>query len=250
MVPRAPVTERRLGNAALVLCAHGVRSGVGAAAEHAERIAARGLFAEVRACALKGAPHLSEVVAAVGAPEIVFAPLLMAEGYTLDAMLRKLKDATDRRIRVTVCRPIGVHPRLAAMVASKARSLCASRGWQPADTALLIVGHGTERHSDSGVTARRHAAQIAAQGLFAEVATGFLDERPRVPEALAALSAAQCVAVGLFVDAGEHGEEDIPALLAPAGDRAVYAGPIGPDPLITELILDQAHAALEASIAA
>jgi hypothetical protein len=30
----------------------------------------------------------------------------------------------------------------------------------------------------------------------------------------------------------------------------VYAGPIGPDPLITELILDQAYAALEASIAA
>jgi sirohydrochlorin ferrochelatase len=65
-----------------------------------------------------------------------------------------------------------------------------------------------------------------------------------------ALGARHCVAVGLFVDAGEHGEEDIPALLAPAGERAVYAGPIGPDPLITELILDQAYAALEASIAA
>jgi sirohydrochlorin ferrochelatase len=58
------------------------------------------------------------------------------------------------------------------------------------------------------------------------------------------------VVVGLFVDAGEHGEEDIPGLLAPASVRAAYAGPIGPDPLITELILDQAQAALAANIAA
>jgi sirohydrochlorin cobaltochelatase len=250
MAPRAPATERRLGDAALVLCAHGIRGGVGGAAEHAGRIAARGLFAEVHACALKGAPGLREVLAAVRAPEVVFAPLLMAEGYTLQAMLRKLEGATDPARPITVCRPIGVHPRLADMIATRARALCATRGWRPADTALLIVGHGTERHPDSDATARRHAAQIAARPIFAEVATGFLDERPLVPEALRALRAPQCVAVGLFVDAGEHGEEDIPTLLAPAGERAVYAGPIGPDPLVTELILDHARAAMAAGIAA
>jgi sirohydrochlorin cobaltochelatase len=250
MAPRAPVTERRLRDAALVLCAHGIRGGVGGAAEHAARIAAHRVFAEVHSCALKGAPGLSEVVATVSAREIVFAPLLMAEGYTLQAMLRKLQGASDRATPVTVCRPIGVHPRLAEMIATRGRALCATKSWQPADTALLIVGHGTERHPDSGATAHRHAAQIAARAIFAEVATAFLDERPHVPEALRALGAPACVAVGLFVDAGEHGEEDIPALLAPAGARAVYAGPIGPDPLITELILDQAYAALEASIAA
>jgi sirohydrochlorin cobaltochelatase len=151
---------------------------------------------------------------------------------------------------VTVCQPIGVHPRLADMVATRAQALCATKGWRPGDTALLIVGHGTERHPDSGTTARWHAAQIAARGIFVEVATGFLDERPRVSQALDALRASQCVVVGLFVDAGVHGEEDIPALLAPAGERAVYAGPIGPDPLVTELLLDQAHATLETSIAA
>jgi sirohydrochlorin cobaltochelatase len=252
MAERARImgTARRPGDAALVLCAHGIRGGVGVAAEHAGRIAARGLFAAVHACALKGAPGLNEVVAAVHAPELVFAPLLMAEGYTLQAMLAKLERALDRSRRATVCQPLGVNPRLADMIATKARALCATRAWQPADTALLIVGHGTERHADSGATAHRHARQIAAQGIFAEVATGFLDERPRVPEALAARGARHCVVVGLFVDAGEHGEEDIPGLLAPASVRAAYAGPIGPDPLITELILDQAQAALAANIAA
>jgi sirohydrochlorin cobaltochelatase len=133
---------------------------------------------------------------------------------------------------------------------TKALAQCAAKSWQPSKTALLIAGHGTERHPDSGTSARWHAAQIAARGTFAEVTVAFLDEPPRVPEALGSLASAHCVAVGLFVDAGEHGEEDIPALLAPARGRAVYAGPLGPDPLVTGLILDQVHAALGTTIAA
>lgn len=250
MAPRAPVTEFRLDNAALVLCGHGIRGGVGAAAGHAGRLAARGLFAQVNACALKGTPGLIETMAATRAPEIVFAPLLMSEGYTLQTMLRKLAGASAHGVQLTLCRPIGVHPHVADMIAAKALALCAGRVWPAADTGLLVVAHGTERQPDSGATARRHAAQIAKRSLFAEVTAGFLDEPPRVAEALDGLRATYCVAVGLFADAGEHGEEDIPALLAPAGDCAVYAGPIGPDPLITELILDQVHAARETGIAA
>ena len=250
MAPKAPATELRLGRIALVLGGHGIRGGVGAAADHAERIAARGLFAEVHAGALKGEPGLVETVRAVSAPEIVLAPLLMAEGYTLRAMRRRLDRGLPRAARLTVCRPIGVHPGLGEMIRTKALALCAAKSWRPAETTLLIVGHGTERHPDSGTSTRWHAAQIAARGTFAEVAVAFLDQPPYVPEALDSLTSARCIAVGLFVDAGEHGEEDIPALLAPAGDRAVYAGPLGPDPLVTGLILDQVHAALGTSIAA
>ena len=225
-----------------MLCAHGIRGEVGAAAEHARRIRALGRFGEVHACALKGWPGLVETVAAVRGTTVVVAPLLMAEGYTLAAVRRRLEGAARPGLRRLVCPPVGAHPRLADIISARALTRCAARAWRPAESALLIVGHGTERHRDSGATARRHAARIAAQHRFAEVAVAFLDEPPRVPDALDALSAARCVAVGLFVDAGEHGEEDIPALLAPAGDRAAYAGPIGPDPLISGLILDQVDA--------
>lgn len=235
---------------ALVLCAHGIRGGVGSAGAHAERIARRDLLAEVHACAHKGAPGLVETVAALRAPETVLAPLLMAEGHTLRAMQRKLGRAAKPSGRIVWCRPVGSHPRLSDLMAAKASSSCLDKGWRAKETALLIVGHGTERHPDSGGTALAHAARIAAQGTFAEVAVGFLDEPPHLPEALGRLRAERCVAIGLFVDAGEHGEEDVPALLAPAGDRAVYAGPIGPDPLVSDLILDQVQAVLEGTLAA
>jgi sirohydrochlorin cobaltochelatase len=233
-----------------VLCAHGICGEVGTAAEHASRLRALGRFAEVHACALRGWPGLAETVAAVRGTTVVVAPLLMAEGYTLAAVHRRLEGVARPGLRRLVCPPVGAHPRLVDIISSRALTLCGARTWRPADSALLIVGHGTERHRESSATARRHAARIAAQDVFAEVAVAFLDEPPRVPDALRALGAAQAVAVGLFVDAGEHGQEDIPALLAPAGDRAAYAGPIGPDPLISELILDQVLSALAASIAA
>ena len=50
--------------------------------------------------------------------------------------------------------------------------------------------------------------------------------------------------VGLFIDRGEHGEEDIPAILAEADPEAVYTGPIGADARVTDLLLDQINCAL------
>jgi sirohydrochlorin cobaltochelatase len=256
---RERTTEEPWASAALVLCAHGVRGGAGAAEEHAALIRRRRIFAEVRACALRGRPGLAETLAALraGAPPvpspIYLAPLLMAEGYTLRAMLRRLGDgapapgpAAGRGL--LLCPPVGTHPRLAVAMAAKALVACRARSWPPEETALLIVGHGTRRDPNSGATARRHARWIGAGGAFAEVAVAFLDEPPAVPEALAGLTAPRCVAVGLFVDRGEHGEEDIPRLLASAaGDgwrgAAAYAGPIGPDPLVADLILDRVRAA-------
>lgn len=232
-----------------MLCTHGIRGGIGAAAAHADRLRELGLFAEVHACAHKGEPRLLDTLAKVSARTVLLAPLLMAEAYTLRAMLHRLDGATRPEQTVLVCRPIGAHPRLVDVIAARGEARCAGRGWRPEDTALLLVAHGTERHPDSAATTRQHAAQIATRGRFAQVAVAFLDQAPRVPDALGMITAPQCVAVGLFVDQGEHGEEDVPALLAFAGERAVYAGPIGADPLITELILDQARAASTAVIA-
>jgi sirohydrochlorin cobaltochelatase len=221
-----------------VLCAHGIQGHPGAASEHAERLRQRGLFAEVHGCAHRGTPGLAQTLAAVRASRVCLAPLLMAEGFTLRKMLDQVVHGPD----IVVCQPVGTHPGLADAIADMARAACTAKGWATRDTALLVVGHGTVRHPDSGATARRHAARIAASDDFGEVAVGFLDEPPGVGEALARLAAPRCVVVGLFIDRGEHGENDIPRLLAVGGHEAVYAGPVGSDPRLTDLLLQQVQA--------
>ena len=200
MAPKAPATERRLGDAALVLCAHGIRGGVGAAAGHAERIAARGLFAEVHACALKGRPGWSSLGRGEGARD-------------------RLRAAADGR---------GLHPAGHAGELDHGSAPCGPPHRVPADRrpsaarrddrgqgAGGVRGEGlaTRRDGTPGRRARHRAASgfgrhgAAPRGTdrsAARLCRGrgrlFWTSRRGVPEALAALGAPHCVAVGLFVD--------------------------------------------------
>jgi len=242
--PRAPATDPRWAAAAAVLCAHGIAGGPGVARDHAAALAGRGLFAEVRACCLAGAPGLAETLAAIDRPRIFLAPLLMAEGYAMGTLLpRALGNApADRVERVMLARPVGTSPVLADMIADRAAAACRDRGWPPAETAVLLVGHGTTRDSASGATAREQAARLAATGRFAETAVAFLEATPTLAEALARLGPRPCVAIGFFADAGAHGEADVPRLLAQAGAGAAYAGPVGTDARMVDAVLERLRA--------
>lgn len=231
------------GQPGLVLAVHGIRGGPGFASLHRETLAGRGLFRCVEVGCHKGAPDLVEVVKSVAARgPVVIAPLLMAAGYTLRAIQRRLDEGLAPHPRPPMSRPLGVHPRFADLILNEALLGCARRGWDPGASGMLLVGHGTGRDPTSGGTTRRHAATVMATGHFAQVGIAFLDEPPAVPDALARFDCPHVVVVGLFLDRGEHGEADIPALLAGAGDRADYTGPLGVDPLVPDLVLDQLRA--------
>jgi sirohydrochlorin ferrochelatase len=108
-------------------------------------------------------------------------------------------------------------------------------------TALLLIGHGTPRHRGSADATRDQARRLAGSG-FAAVAAAFLEEPPLPACAIAALPGEQAVAVGLFLDNGPHGDEDVRDALAPVGRPVACTGAIGADPALVPLILDQAAA--------
>jgi sirohydrochlorin cobaltochelatase len=191
----------------------------------------------------KGTPDLIETVDAIARKRpVVVVPLLMAAAYTLRAMRTRLEHAFPPGERPLLTRPIGTHPRFADLILNEGRLGCTRRGWQPDASGLLLVGHGTRRDPTSGRTTRRHAAMVMAAKAFQEVGIAFLDEPPSVPEAMARFATSNVVVVGLFLDRGEHGEEDIPELLQPFGPRTHYTGPVGLDPLVPALVLDQLRA--------
>jgi sirohydrochlorin ferrochelatase len=102
-----------------------------------------------------------------------------------------------------------------------------------------LIGHGSPSDPASRRTAEWHAAPARAGGVFAAVRTAFLDESPTLAEVLPDLRR-PAVAVGLFAAEGLHAGDDIPRLILRHGRAPLYyVGPIGVDPAIPDLVLEQ-----------
>jgi len=237
-----------LTKAAVLLCAHGRgEGGEGAPEAHAAALRTRGCFARVEACALRGAPGLAETLAGIDTPRIFVVPLLMAEGHTSQVLLPEiLAQAGAAAGRVTLCRPVGVSPALAPLVAEAAWAACQTKGWRSEDAAAVIAGHGTTRHEGSGASASALAEHLGAMGRFRRVTAAFLEQKPTIADVLRGLHPAPCVVVGFFMDRGGHSAEDLPRLIAEAHPDAAYTGAIGAEPGMTDIILATVRTAAQA----
>ena len=214
-----------------LLATHGIDGGPGTAADHARRLAPG---RDVRIGCLRGRPELSAAADALE-DDAVILPLLMARGFIYDRMLERIPD----RLHPRIAPPLGEHPALIDLVEHKARSIAESRGWDPASTDLLLIGHGTTRHTASDRTVLAHTA-AARHWDFATVTPAFLDAPPQLGEIVDSLRTTACVAIGYFIDPGPHGIDDVQKALTPLSHRVAYEGPLGTDPLITNLIAELA----------
>ncbi|MDW8341443.1 MAG: CbiX/SirB N-terminal domain-containing protein [Geminicoccaceae bacterium] len=208
--------------ASLVIATHGVAGGPGVAAEHARALAEELPALSVAFGCVKGEPPIEEVVHRVPGPAVVV-PLLMAEGFIFELLRERLSAVAHLRIAP----PIGTRPELAALVADAAAARARREGWEARESLLLLVGHGTPRHPRSGATAEALAQRLHGTPGFAAVEVAFLEQSPRLAERLPALARRRVVTVGLFVDAGPHGKDDVEEILARAPGPVVYTGPIG-----------------------
>ena len=226
----------------LVLVTHGIEGGAGvgrgARGGHSARPAGS---SEVRVGCIKGRPGLADALS--GAPDPVrVVPLLMAEGFIHDLMRRRLAELPGRG-GWRLAAPVGCHPGLPE----------ADPGEGDGSLPAAGLGHTPDRAAPDRP---RHAASPRQcrwpratwrRGWPAPAsprsAAAFLEEPPLPAQAVAALPGKHVVAVGLFLDNGPHGDDDVREALAPVGRPVAYTGAIGADPVFVPLILDQAAAA-------
>lgn len=222
----------------MILCAHGGAGGCGAAERHAGRLRKTGRFENVAACCLHGMPNLAMAFTLARAPAVTVVPMLMADGYTCRTVLPEaVADVAREGVTVRITPPLGTSPGVGDIIARRALLACLDRGWQPARTALLVAGHGTTRDAQSGATAKSAADRLRAGGAFGDVRVGFLEQPPLLADVLTELQSKPCVVAGYFADAGDHATQDVPALIKGKNPNAVYMGPIGADPEITDVIV-------------
>ena len=269
-------------NDALVLIAHGSTVNAQSSAPTrrlVEELRARNIFAEV-ACAFNlEEPKIDDVPKLVSAKRIFIVPVTISEGhFTEQTIPHRLGLAAageleyeriqQREGRTLIyCHPIGTHASMTAVLLARARAIVEQhpfpRAPKPAETALFIAGHGTEKNTNSRKAIEAQVEAIRARGEYADVQPVFMEEAPFIADCFTATEAPHIVMVPFFIADGLHTVEDIPVLLGEPAARVKqrlaagqptwrnpterkgkllwYTEAIGSEPGLAEVILERAR---------
>lgn len=250
---------------ALIIIGHGSHLNAESSAPvyaHAAAIRATGVFDEVRECFWKEEPSMREVFDLVEADDVYVVPLFISEGYfTEEVIPRELgldgpAPSVTRKLGRTIhyTPPVGTHPSMSRMILRRAEQSAGLDDEQARQAGLIIIGHGTERNSNSAEVIYRVSREADEAGVFGHVRTGFLDQEPDVGDVLAEMEERHVVLVPFFVAEGWHTQETIPddlGLNRPAvspvtetdGRTVFYAAPVGTFPEIAQIVLQRAREA-------
>ncbi len=266
---------------ALVVAAHGSHLNPNASDPtyaHADRIRETGAFDEVREAFWKEEPHFREVLRTLESDEVYVVPLFISEGYFTEQVIpRELRlegwdpscwdsdgtsatqvtlPAGDVEKTVHYCGPVGTDDAMTDVIVERAERVTGDPDVGEG-VGLAVVGHGTERNENSAKAIEYHTERIRDRERFDEVKAVFMDEEPEVDDVTDFFESEDVVVVPLFVADGYHTQEDIPEDVGltedyrqgwevPAtvdGHRIWYAGAVGTEGLMAEVLLERASEA-------
>jgi uroporphyrin-III C-methyltransferase len=203
---------------ALVLAAHGSRRDPAANAlvrRLAQALRERRLFDEVAVAFHQGEPGFDSVLDELEAEAVTVVPVMTSAGHYAEVVLPDALGRNRRHgsVRLRITPPVGSHPGIAPLVARRVSELLREQGLDRSETAVLLAGHGTRRHAGSRETTLRLAETLRRRGVASQVAAGFLDDEPSLPEALAEVRASAILVLPFLIGGGSHAAEDVPRAL-------------------------------------
>lgn len=174
---------------------------------------------------------LEAAVQDAGADPLIY-PMFMTDGWFVrSALPKRLKDTPH-----TMLSPLGVDPRLPALVAGALHDHLGVRSWLAAETTLLVAAHGSGR-SDGPKRDTGHFVQALSVHLpFARIVTGYVEQPPFLADAARAAASGQALCLPFFAAEGGHVLEDLPQGLAEGGFDGPCLDPVGTLPDIPGLI--------------
>jgi len=269
------VQSEDYSDAALVLLGHGTELNAGSAmpaVQHAAELRRRHMFRDVREAFWKQEPQVKAVLAGLSAPRIFIVPLFISEGYFSTEIIPQELGFSAVPSTIThelstwhYCRPVGSHDLMTTVILARAREVAEQfpfpRAPKPADTTLLIAGHGTGRNANSRKAVERQVDLIRALKIFGEVGAVFMEEAPFIKGCHETVKTKNIIVVPFFISDGLHVVEDIPVLLGEPeklvkerlaagqptwrnptekhGKRIWYSPSVGTEPLLAEVILER-----------
>jgi sirohydrochlorin cobaltochelatase len=236
----------------------------------AAEIRRRKLFHNVQCAFWKEEPSLRDALLLFDPaeiPNVAVVPNFISEGYFTQTVIpRELELTGDRTQRQNgqvwhYCPPVGNHAGMTELLLQRAEEI--APGIDPAETTLLIVGHGTGLNDNSAAAAKREVVNLRRLNRFAAVLNAYMEEEPLVSHWATFTSTPNVIVVPFFIADGLHSYEDIPRLLgivntgtsgvskdngmvfrnnpyALGGRSLFYAPSIGTDPRLADMIIAQA----------
>ena len=233
---------------------------------HLQEIRRRRCFAEAVACFWKEEPGMRQVYHMLDCEEIYVVPNFISEGYFTRKVIPReleLEGPVTRRGRQVIkyCQPVGSHPGMTDVLLHRARTVAPDV--TESSSSLLIAGHGTDLNDQSARAVKRQVEKIRARTDYAAVLSCYMEEEPHVSSWAELTDSPNVIVVPMFISDGLHSYQDIPVMLGiepepPAaasrqkvfrrnpyrlrGRQLYYAGAIGTEPLMADVILDQVEA--------
>jgi len=276
--------ESDLSKSALVIVGHGSSRNPDSCRpiyQHADTLRRRGLFREVLEAFTKQQPDLPSVLVSLTAQRIFVLPFFISDGFfTAEAipaglgLMNENGTAFRRCVRrghqvLCYCQPVGAHPSMTEVLIKQAKRVVTDHPsrtpFRHAETALVIVGHGTERNENSRLAIEHQTQEIRARNLYGDVLAVYLEESPRVTAVYELTAAKSLVVLPYFISDGMHSREDIPVALGVSPDavqeriqrrkptwinptirqdRTIWLSPsIGSEPRLADVILEHVQEA-------
>ncbi len=212
--------------------------------DNADRIRKRNIFNEVRETFWKEEPSLREVIRTLRSEKIYIVPLFISKGYFVEnviprelRLVNEYKKIVDKEIHYT--HPIGTHKDITELLIKKVKNKT-----QDKNIGIAVVGHGTERNSNSSRTIYYHVERIKNNTGFNEVKPFFLDEKPYVDNLIDSFKNNKIAIIPAFISDGPHTRKDIPERIGINdekqkinGKELFYLDSIGNHKEITDIII-------------
>lgn len=237
---------------ALVIAAHGSQFNPNTALPAwacVDAIRPLGLFDEVTAAFWKEQPAFGTVLETLSADDVLVVPLFSSDGYFARRVLpAELNPRWEQVVQITPA--VGQNKFVEPLIDKRVYEALSLSGWAADQTAVVIVGHGTERSQTSSTTTEYQAQRLRDSGHFGAVLTGYLDQAPLIGDVYQQTELRQLLVVPNFIAAGLHTQEDIPAELAiepltdviqqAHGRELFYTKPLGTTGELVDIVLQLA----------
>ena len=194
----------------------------------------------------RGEPGYTTALDSLRAEEVVVVPLMAAAGYYCQTVLpREIAKARSFSTKSTlIAGPVGTSRSFRKLALKRVSDLLITSGYNPHDSGLMVVGHGTRRHPESRVSTEEMTRELRAQFQFKRVSAAFLDEEPGPAEALEQWRRAdinQGIILPFLIASGTHSLVDIPKSVEKFPGTLLVDQALGSADAVAQIIAERAN---------